>query len=281
MAELISSGSDLNLYFGMPSSSDGLMQSEGGTGPTNCPSGQSSVSQWLLRPTQWNQGTDSPHGGIQTFWNKNGEWIRAWSGNSSATFGTWVKTAAYGSQLVESVNSQTGAIVIPSGVTSFNGQTGAVSAQFVTSVNGSSGAVTIPAGVTSFNGASGSISAQFVSSYNGSSGAITVPVHTIYSAGGAMASATKVWMGTATTNASGQWAVNYALAGFTVAPSVQAQAISPDNTVTNAIGTSQTAPNLSAVAGAAYVGQTVSLLGLLPLKAVGAGVTIQVVAIGN
>jgi hypothetical protein len=91
----------------------------------------------------------------------------------------------------------------------------------------------------------------------------------------------KMWIGTATTNSSGQWSMSFTSAGFTSAPFVRAQAISPNLTTTGATDTTITAPTASGVSGAAFIPNAISLLGVLPLQPAGAGITIQVTAIGN
>lgn len=101
----------------------------------------------------------------------------------------------------------------------------------------------------------------------------------MYGSGGLMSSP-KVWTGSATTNGSGQWSVSFAAAGFTTLLSVQAQAWSSDNTITNATGCSVTGASVSGCNGVAFKTQ-VSVLGLLPIVPVAAGTTINVFAVGT
>lgn len=105
----------------------------------------------------------------------------------------------------------------------------------------------------------------------------TVPTYT--SAG--LQSGYKMWFGTATTNSSGQWSANYSSAGFTVPPLVQPQAVSSANTTAGAVGSSITAPTTTSVSGACFVANPISLLGVLPLQTVGAGVVVQLFVIGK
>lgn len=101
----------------------------------------------------------------------------------------------------------------------------------------------------------------------------------MYSAGGLIGSP-KAWVGTATTNGSGLWSVSFATAGFSTITSVQAQAVSADNTITNATGCSLTGVSTSGCNGVAFKTQ-VSVLGLLPIVPVAAGTTIYVFATGT
>lgn len=90
----------------------------------------------------------------------------------------------------------------------------------------------------------------------------------------------KMWVGTATTNGSGQWSVNFAIAGFTQPPLVQPQAVATALTAAAAVGTTITAPTTTGCSGACFLPNAISLLGILPLQAAGAGIVVQVVAIG-
>lgn len=101
----------------------------------------------------------------------------------------------------------------------------------------------------------------------------------MYGSGGLMASP-KAFVGQATTNSSGLWSISFATAGFTATPNVQVQAISPDNTVTNASGCSVTGVTASGCNGIAFKTQ-VSVLGLLPIVPVAAGTVIHVMAVGT
>jgi hypothetical protein len=128
-----------------------------------------------------------------------------------------------------------------------------------------------PTGNTGPQGAPGATGSQGPAGANG-----IVPM---YGAAGLMASP-KVWTGSATTNGSGLWAVSFASAGFTTLLSVQAQAWSSDNTITNATGCSVTGATVSGCNGIAFKTQT-SVLGLLPIVPVAAGTTINVFAVGT
>ena len=79
---------------------------------------------------------------------------------------------------VTSVNGQTGAVTIDTGVTSFNGSTGVITyTPPVTSVNDQTGAVTIDTGVTSFNGSTGAVTYTApVTSVNGQTGAVNLSI---------------------------------------------------------------------------------------------------------
>jgi hypothetical protein len=130
-------------------------------------------------------------------------------------------------------------------------------------------------GATGSTGATGPTGSTGPQGPTGATGSIPV-----YNSAGLITGA-KIWIGTATTNSSGAWSVNYSSAGFTSAPSVQAQAISTSTSTANAVSTTQTAPTSTSVSGAAFVPNAISLLGLLPLQTVGAGTVIQVMAIGS
>jgi hypothetical protein len=112
---------------------------------------------------------------------------------------------------------------------------------------------------------------------NGTNG--TNGIVPMYNAAGLITSP-KVWTGSATTNASGQWSVSFASASFATLLSVQAQAWSSDGTITNATGCSVTGATVSGCSGIAFKTQT-SILGLLPIIPVAAGTTINVFAVGT
>lgn len=112
---------------------------------------------------------------------------------------------------------------------------------------------------------------------NGTNGANGI-VPTYNSAG--LVTGVKMWIGTATTNASGQWSVNYSTAGFTQPPLVNPQPISASNAAAAVVGASITAPSTTAVSGACFLPNAISLLGVLPLQQAGAGIVVQVTAIG-
>lgn len=92
----------------------------------------------------------------------------------------------------------------------------------------------------------------------------------------------KVWIGTATTNAQGVWAVDYTAAGFANAPQVQATVIGPNATAAGARNASlSAAPTATGAAGIVTSPATISLLGLLTVNLVGAGTVVHVTAIGD
>jgi len=105
----------------------------------------------------------------------------------------------------------------------------------------------------------------------------TVPV---YNSAGLMPGM-KMWVGSAVTNGSGQWSVDYSSAGFTSPPNVRPIPISSANTANAALSASITAPSTTSVSGACFLPNAIALLGILPLQAAGAGITVQVVAMGT
>lgn len=155
----------------------------------------------------------------------------------------------------------------PTGSQGPTGATGAIGPTGLTGPQGNTGA-------TGTVGTTGSVGAAGPAGTNGING--TVPT---YNAAG-LITGVKMWIGTATTAANGQWTINFASAGFTASPSVQAQALSTALTGTAAVSTTMTVPTTTAVSGAAFIPNAVSLLGILPLQAAGAGIVIQVIAIG-
>lgn len=90
----------------------------------------------------------------------------------------------------------------------------------------------------------------------------------------------KVWFGTAMTNASGQWAVDYSAAGFLAPPAVQATCVGLGLTAADVRNADITSRTASAVSGK-VVAPVVSVLGLITVSLVGAGVVVNVVAIGR
>lgn len=137
-----------------------------------------------------------------------------------------------------------------------------------------------PIGLTGATGPTGPTGATGATGSNGTNGTNgTNGITPMYSAAGLIASP-KVWTGSATTNASGQWTVSFASAGLTTLLSVQAQAWSSDNTIANATGCSVTGASVSGCGGIAFKTQT-SILGLLPIVPVAAGTTINVFAVGT
>ena len=90
----------------------------------------------------------------------------------------------------------------------------------------------------------------------------------------------KCFAGTATTTSTGAWTLSYAAAGFTSAPTVQAQAVSTGATAATEYEAYPTAPTATGVSGAAASGNTVVVGGSTVTQA-GAGVVINVIACGN
>lgn len=102
----------------------------------------------------------------------------------------------------------------------------------------------------------------------------------IYRQSSGLAATARVWVGTATTNASGVWSVDYSSAGFTAAPIVQAQPVASGTAAVNLSFANPQSISATACSGIAGAGAAVSLLGGLGVGLLGAGVTIHVVAIG-
>lgn len=102
----------------------------------------------------------------------------------------------------------------------------------------------------------------------------------VYDASGLIASA-KIWSGTATTNASGQFTANYTAAGFTEAPRVQATCVGPGNTAGDARNASWITPPTTTSATGIVTSPSTSVLGLIPLQLVGAGVVVNITAVGK
>lgn len=101
----------------------------------------------------------------------------------------------------------------------------------------------------------------------------------VYDRNGTVATA-KIWRGSATTGSNGQFTVDYSAAGFAVAPMVQATVIGPGSAVGDARNASWVAaPGLTSATGIVTAPQS-AVLGLIPLQLVGAGVVVQVIAVG-
>lgn len=124
-------------------------------------------------------------------------------------------------------------------------------------------------------GVPGSAGANGTNGTNGANGIVPV-----YNSTGLIASP-KMWVGTATTNSSGQWTANWSSAGFASVLSVQPNAISSALTGAGAVSTTMTAPTLTGCSGACFIPNAISLLGLLPLQSAGAGLTIQLIVMGT
>jgi hypothetical protein len=159
----------------------------------------------------------------------------------------------------------------PQGVQGPQGIQGATGAQGAQGLQGMTGAQ----GPTGAAGPQGPTGSQGLQGATGAAGIVPV-----YNPAG-LVSSPKMWVGTTTTNSSGQWSINYASAGFTNVLSVQPTAIASSTSAANNISTGMTAPTATSVSGACFIPNAISLLGLLPLQSAGAGITIQVLVIGN
>lgn len=102
----------------------------------------------------------------------------------------------------------------------------------------------------------------------------------IYKQSVGLSNGSKIWYGTATTNASGAWSVDYTNAGFTATPVVQAQPITTGVAAANLMFATPQTVNSTTCSGIAGAGATVAILGGLGIGLLGAGVTIHVVAVG-
>lgn len=85
---------------------------------------------------------------------------------------------------------------------------------------------------------------------------------------------------TATTASNGTFTVDISNAGLTHVYSVHATVVAPNNTLSNAVGTSISTFTTSTIAGIAYA-PTAAVLGLLGITAVGAGHTVYITVIGD
>jgi len=130
-------------------------------------------------------------------------------------------------------------------------------------------------GPRGLQGIQGEPGADGTNGTNGTDGVVPV-----YNSSGLMPGV-KMWIGSATTNASGQWSVNYSSAGFTSPPHVRPLPISSANTASAALSASITAPTTTTASGACFLPNAIALLGILPLQAAGAGITVQVIAVGT
>lgn len=92
----------------------------------------------------------------------------------------------------------------------------------------------------------------------------------------------KLWSGVANTDSNGAWAVDYSSAGFTAPPRVQATAVGPGASASAARNAGlSSAPTATTAAGIVTSPATISILGLLTVNLVSAGVPVHVVAIGS
>lgn len=164
----------------------------------------------------------------------------------------------------------------PIGLTGTTGPTGSTGAPGTAGSTGATG-LAGPQGNIGLTGATGPAGSNGSAGATGSTGATgLVPT---FNASGAL-TGVKMWVGTATTGTNGAWSVNFTSAGFTAAPVVSPQPVSTSNSSANALVCSMTVPTSTGASGGTYIANPVTLLGLLPLQTAGAGLTIQVVAIG-
>jgi len=85
---------------------------------------------------------------------------------------------------------------------------------------------------------------------------------------------------TATTASDGTFSVDISDAGLTHVHTVHATVIAPNNTLSNAASTSISTFTTSTVAGIAY-SNTLAVLGVLGIAAVGAGRTVYITVVGD
>lgn len=118
------------------------------------------------------------------------------------------------------------------------------------------------------------------STQDGAAGARGPAGALVYDGSGLVADA-KIWSGLATTGSNGQFTADYANAGFTTAPRVQATAVGPGSAVADARNASWIAPPSTTSATGIVTSPSSSVLGIIPLQLVGAGVVVHVTAIGK
>ena len=102
----------------------------------------------------------------------------------------------------------------------------------------------------------------------------------VYDATGLVSNA-KIWSGTATTGANGQFTANYSNAGFTETPRVQATCIGTGATAGDARNASWIGTPSSTSATGIVTSPSTAILGLIPLQLVGAGVVVHITAVGR
>lgn len=102
----------------------------------------------------------------------------------------------------------------------------------------------------------------------------------IFSAAG-LESGVKAWIGTATTDASGNWSVDMTSAGFTQAPRVKVDAIAADSTPGNAPLAYPVSKTATSASGRVMIPNVITILGSLALRAAGAGIEVEVIAYGK
>lgn len=99
-----------------------------------------------------------------------------------------------------------------------------------------------------------------------------------YNSGGLVAGM-KIWIGSATTDGSGDWSADFSAAGFGGAPTVLALPILNTATVTDMLWSSVTTVSATEATGTAIRGAVLAILGAT-LRRSAAGATVQVIAIG-
>lgn len=102
---------------------------------------------------------------------------------------------------------------------------------------------------------------------------------TVYNASGAVP-LPKIWSGTVVTNASGVWTVDYTNAGFTATPRLTSSATNAGATAGTLVNTKTTSKSATGASGIAAA-PALAVLGILSVSLVGAGVSIDVIAIGE
>ena|SRR5213079_3397884 len=102
----------------------------------------------------------------------------------------------------------------------------------------------------------------------------------VYDPFGVVANA-RIWSGLVTTDANGAWTANYAAAGFTMPPIVQATAVGANATAGGARNSSFSANPTPSSASGIVTTANGAILGVIPLQLVGAGVAVHVTAIGK
>jgi hypothetical protein len=111
-------------------------------------------------------------------------------------------------------------------------------------------------------------------------GTIWVGATPVFDGGGVVTDA-KIWRGTTTTDANGDWAVDLSSAGFTSAPDVFPTGRLNTATVTDMVwGSTLRTVTATAAAGTLIRGVVLTLLGAT-LRRAGAGATVHVLAIGS
>jgi len=113
----------------------------------------------------------------------------------------------------------------------------------------------------------------------GPAGPTGAPGALVYDSSGAV-SAAKIWSGTVTTNSSGVWSVDYTAAGFVAPPVIQANCTATGTTAADMRNAKTTTKSTTAASGI-VVAPALSVLGIISVSLVGAGVSVDVTAIGK